>query len=330
MDLLIISGFLGSGKTTVLLSVAKAVAASGRKIAIIENEAGKIGVDDQFLKEHGLEVKEIFSGCICCSLRIDLITTLLELERTCKPDVVILEPSGVAGPKQVIQSLYGYGGEIESKTVLSVVDALRFGVIKDYSMPLIADGIEIADAVIINKVDLVDSEKLCKLQGRIKELRSDVKIIPICGVNGDNIASVIELVIAKLHSRDTHESKSFIGNVELTPMPEAIVVALERELRVAESGIEDGMAQMVRTIVDGAKERGCPLIGHVKAIAKSKGGYLLASATTFDSPINIKGVFVSGAEELKLTVNAIVYGVEKSAMDDIVSRAVCDFETIIS
>ena len=89
MELIIISGFLGSGKTTVLLSIVRdAVEKYGKKVAIIENEVGQTGVDDQFLKEQGLDVREIYSGCICCSLRMDLIQTLLELEREHDPTCI--------------------------------------------------------------------------------------------------------------------------------------------------------------------------------------------------------------------------------------------------
>ena len=113
MDLLIIAGFLGAGKTSLLLELVGGLAAGGtRKIAIIENEIGAVGVDDQVLAAEGLPVREIYSGCICCSLRGDLVTTLLELERQEKPDLVILEPSGAAGVRQVQSALVGYGGEM--------------------------------------------------------------------------------------------------------------------------------------------------------------------------------------------------------------------------
>ena len=75
MNLFVIAGFLGSGKTSLLLAVAKAVSESGRKMAIIENEVGKVGIDDIVLRAEGLPVREIYSGCVCCSLRLDLINT---------------------------------------------------------------------------------------------------------------------------------------------------------------------------------------------------------------------------------------------------------------
>jgi G3E family GTPase len=119
MDILVISGFLGSGKTTLLLAVAKGLVASGRKVAIIENEIGKVGVDGETIAAEGLAVKELFSGCICCSLRINLVNTLLELERTTEPDIVIIEPSGVAGPDLLLAALVGYGGVIDPFHLIS-------------------------------------------------------------------------------------------------------------------------------------------------------------------------------------------------------------------
>lgn len=329
MDLLIISGFLGSGKTTLLLNVAKSIAAAGRKIAVIENEVGTIGVDDQFLTENGLNVREIFSGCVCCSLRLDLINTLLELERDYAPDVVILEPSGVAGPKQVIQSLYGYGGDIESKIVLSVVDAPRFQKIKDYSIPLIAGGIEIADAVIINKIDLVTPQEIDALKSRIRDIRSDVDMIESCGKTGANFDTISELIFSKLSSRRTVESQMVITNASLTEMPQAVVVAIEKQIsRPSAFSIENGLTMVVQQIAAGVKQNGCLLIGHIKSIAKNNGGYVFASVTDFDSPVQTKGRLAADAQEIKLTVNAIVYGVDKPVLEQIVAQSIERFESL--
>lgn len=90
----IISGFLGSGKTTLIKKLLAEVF-TNEKIAIIENEFGEIGIDSGFLKESGVEIKELDSGCICCSLVGDFETSLKEVVDTYKPERVIIEPSGV-------------------------------------------------------------------------------------------------------------------------------------------------------------------------------------------------------------------------------------------
>ena len=109
MHLLILTGFLGSGKTTLLRRIAQAFNATcpDKRMAVIENEVGTVGIDGDFLANDGLTVRQINSGCICCTLRLDLVTTLLDLERTYAPDLIILEPSGVAGPRQVLSALDG-------------------------------------------------------------------------------------------------------------------------------------------------------------------------------------------------------------------------------
>jgi G3E family GTPase len=98
LKLLLISGFLGSGKTTLLLQIARRLAAASQKVAIIENEVGEIGIDGQYLRREGLEVQEMFGGCVCCTLAVDLVTTLRKLEESVQPDRVILEATGVAPP----------------------------------------------------------------------------------------------------------------------------------------------------------------------------------------------------------------------------------------
>ena len=196
MNLIIISGFFGAGKTTVLLAMAKRFSERGKKLAIIENEVGKVGVDDARLRAEGLKVKKIYSGCICCSLRMDLIAALLEIERDYEPDVVILEPSGVAGPKQVIGALVGYGGEIDRKIMLSVVDASRFDKIQDMSIPLVTDGIEVADLVVINKCDLVSVDELVHIQSRIHEFRPDAQVIAVSAVTDDGLDDMFRMVSA--------------------------------------------------------------------------------------------------------------------------------------
>lgn len=322
MDLLVISGFLGSGKTTLLLDIAKRITAEGRKIAIIENEVGTIGVDDQFLTENGLNVREIFSGCICCSLRLDLINTLLELERDCAPDLVILEPSGVAGPKQVIQSLYGYGGDIQSKIVLSIVDAPRFQKIQDYSIPLISGGIEIADAVIINKIDLVAPQEIEHLKNRIRQIRDDVYIIEACAKTGQNFQTISDIIFSKLSTRLTVESQMVITDASLSAMPQATVVAAEKQVsKTSAETVQEGLTKMIEHIASNARQNGCQLIGHIKTIARNNGGYMFASITDFDSPVQVKGRLADSAKDIKLTVNAIVYGVDKSAMEQIVTQS---------
>jgi G3E family GTPase len=136
----------------------KQLSAKGKKVTIIENEIGEIGVDDLYLKENGLHMKEIYHGCICCNLRTNLISSLIELERDYKPEVIVMEPTGVADPYLILSSLSGYPGYVESKTMVSIVDAERFEDIVDLKIPLAIDGVKSADLIALNKDEICLSE----------------------------------------------------------------------------------------------------------------------------------------------------------------------------
>lgn len=311
MELLVISGFLGSGKTSLLLLLSKSFVAAGRKVAIIENEVGQNGIDGDMLKAEGLNVREIYSGCVCCSLRIDLIHTLLELERKVKPDLVILEPSGVAGPKQIKHCLCGYGGDIEKQTFLVVADAKRLPAIRDFSMPLIHDGFEIADVVALNKCDLVSTQQLNELQARIREINPTVDLLCVSATTGFHVDDLLE----KINRRASVKPAASPAEHAKGNLPKAAIFA-------ATAGIDEPVAQagqqvkeMLQSLCAQVKAEKGVLIGHIKAILKTEPtGYLVFSVTAENEPATEKGRLPQERiTHLDLTVNAIVYGADEAA-----------------
>ena len=120
MNIIIFGGFLGSGKTSTILSLAHFIVEKGKKsdkpnLVIIENEIGEIGIDDKVLKSSGYSVNELFSGCICCTLSTDLVIMLNDISEKISPSWVIIECTGLAYPSKIINSLNKYGKGIESK-----------------------------------------------------------------------------------------------------------------------------------------------------------------------------------------------------------------------
>jgi G3E family GTPase len=198
MQILIISGFLGSGKTSILMPFVKQLSAKSKKVAIIENEIGEIGVDDLYLKENGLHVKEIYHGCICCNLRTNLISSLIELERDYKPEVVVMEPTGVADPYLTLSSLSGYPGYVESKTMVSIVDAERFEDIVDLKIPLAIEGVKSADLIALNKIDLISPENLETLKNKIKSINPDSEVKSVSAHDEKLLDDLFELIESKL------------------------------------------------------------------------------------------------------------------------------------
>jgi len=327
MDLFVFTGFFGSGKTTLLLIVAKALSVQlGRKVAIVENEVGKVGIDDHYLKQKGLTVREIYSGCICCTLQSDLINTLQRLEQEYKPDVVIVEPSGLAGPGQLVGVISDYGGELERSRIVVLIDADRLQHVPITALPMLTDGIEVGDLIVINKIDQVTEAQLTSLKNRIMEVRPGAKVIPISAFHGTNV----DILLRELMRWEDVERLIRIQECEPTHSHtfgryRAIVQAKEIELSfkrpVSGDIIVEEVSNLVYDLAGRMKEAGCSMIGHLKAIVKTnKEGYLLVSTTTFDQRPHEKGEIARNISKTRITVNAIAYDVEESVAENLLEE----------
>lgn len=321
MDLLVIAGFLGSGKTTLLLAVAKAVSESGRKMVIIENEVGEVGVDDALLAGEGFEVREIFSGCICCSLRADLIGTLLEIEREYNPDMVILEPSGIASPRQVMSALLGYGGEINRKHVAVIVDAERYRKVINADIPIVKDGIQGADILVINKTDLVSREELNMLEEDLKQIRPELKILRVSAKDNINVDKLLAEFLAAPESEKKADKVYFSLNKGKAPTAYTHCFDLPVAGESAPEAVAAKISESLRKISSELEKSGGELIGHIKAVAKSPGGgYLAFSVTAFGQTPDIKGRLPRKPQSLKIALNVIVYGVSRDIVEKIAAE----------
>ena len=191
MRLLSICGFLASGKTTLILEIAKRLKPAFEKIVILENEVGQIGIDDKYLRRNGLEVQELFGGCICCSLASDLVTTLEKIETTFQPDLTILEATGIARPDDLADSVSKYCTVVEDNRVLTIVDGVRYDMLIQVMEPLITAQIEAADIIAINKIDVMNEEEISIVEERIRELNGKSRILPISADKNVNLEALI-------------------------------------------------------------------------------------------------------------------------------------------
>lgn len=161
MRLLLIAGFLGSGKTTLTINLARAAVARGKKVAILVNEIGAIGIDNQLMRQLELNVFELFGGCICCSLAGDLVTSLQELDAKYQPDLVMLEPSGAAEPGNILKALPYYSGRpLERVTTLALLDPTRLSELYEVLTPLITRQALGADWLVVTKADLAGPQQV--------------------------------------------------------------------------------------------------------------------------------------------------------------------------
>lgn len=191
----IISGFLGAGKTTLIKKLLKE-ALSGSKVVLIENEFGEIGIDGGFLKESGIEITEMNSGCICCTLVGDFGKALKDVITQYQPDRVIIEPSGVGKLSDVIKAVEEVKKDFEDVTLNSfttVVDVNKAKMyIKNFG-EFFNDQIENANTIILSRTGKVSNEKLEKSVNAIKEHSNAVIITTDWSeLTGNQILSTME------------------------------------------------------------------------------------------------------------------------------------------
>ena len=191
----IISGFLGAGKTTLIKKLI-AEAFQGEKLVLIENEFGEIGIDGGFLKEAGIQITEMNSGCICCSLVGDFGEALKEVLEKYNPDRVIIEPSGVGKLSDVIKAVQDIGDSVVINSTATVVDASKCKMyMKNYG-EFYNNQIEYAGTVILSRTQNVSADKLDKCLKMIREKNDEASVIttPWDDINGKNILDAMEKV----------------------------------------------------------------------------------------------------------------------------------------
>ena len=180
MHLLMVTGFLGSGKTTLVIQLTQAIARQGRRAGILVNEIGEIGIDDQLMRQLELNVWEMVSGCICCTLAGELGPTLEKLDREYDADIAILEPSGAAEPNNILHNLTYYKGRpLESTRSVSILDPLRLPELFQVMTPLITKQLAHADVLLIGKADLATAEQIAETRQIAAEVNPDARVVVI-------------------------------------------------------------------------------------------------------------------------------------------------------
>lgn len=196
-----IAGFLGCGKTTLIMELSQKLANGGEKqVALVVNEIGEIPVDGKIIEESGMQVKDIGGGCICCEEGPYFAKTLVTLYRNFKPDHVLVEPTGVAVPHQVKQAakMAGRDAKLTMGPAIILFDATRPAELLDMDLlgRLVVTQVKDADYIGISKVDLVDEKAISESTEHVKEFNERAEVFNVSAVTGEGLDYIVQVIEA--------------------------------------------------------------------------------------------------------------------------------------
>ena len=177
MDIVIVSGFLGSGKTTLISHGLDYFREIGKSFALIVNEIGASGVDNFYFGQSGCHMREILGGCMCCTSAPAFGRALVDIRDMYNPDIVLIEPSGIANPRQIKSAVLETRKENDTIFSLTLLDSERIDLILDAVHTLTADSVEMADRVVITKIDIADPEGIDTAISFVQKYNPDADIV---------------------------------------------------------------------------------------------------------------------------------------------------------
>ncbi len=191
----IVSGFLGAGKTTFIKKLLEE-AIAGEQVVLIENEFGQIGIDGGFLKDAGIEIREMNSGCICCSLVGDFGKSLAEVLNTYKPDRVIIEPSGVGKLSDVMKAVIDVAADVDVRlnSAVTIVDASKCKMYMKNFGEFFNNQIENAGTIVLSRTDVLDAAKVQQAVELIRQHNQTASVVttPCAQLSGAQLLEIIE------------------------------------------------------------------------------------------------------------------------------------------
>ena len=189
----VISGFLGAGKTTLIKKIFESVLKK-EKVVLIENEFGEVGVDSTFLKESGIQIKEINAGCICCSLVGDFSSSMSEVIERYNPERIIIEPSGVGKLSDIVNAILKLQEKLQINILATVVDGPKTKMYLKNFGEFFNNQVEAANTIIISKVDKMQESQILEVVELVKEKNDHATIITtaINDLDSENLVKVLE------------------------------------------------------------------------------------------------------------------------------------------
>jgi G3E family GTPase len=334
MKVFLIGGFLGSGKTTTVLKLIDKLIADGNKVAMIVNEVGEIGIDGTMLETAGIPSKELTGGCICCTLVINLRITVTEIEKIHDPDILVIEPTGLSFPNQIREELLDLNVMLSFAPVLTLLDASRFMTELDEIPNFVEHQLKESEIIAINKIDLVDEEKLQSIEALLKKNYPDVYTMRMSAVNDDaSIDRIYEMI--------TREGDEFISRIDTPGRPKPKVTIKHNSIEISNvtrySGLYHvsgnltvkGAGALLENIVSSVgmaiTQVNPNFVGHIKMAMKVDDTFVKVSQTAGTSDKKIEAEYIlqektenDGKYELRFLASAT--NVKQEKIEEIVDQ----------
>lgn len=338
MQVIVVGGFLGSGKTTTIINMGKYLAEKGKKVAIIVNEIGEIGIDGDVIKRFGFDTKEITSGCICCSLKVGLRTTVTLLVKEYNPDILMIEPTGIAFPHVIRDEieLMNLGEQVRIAPLVTLIDGSRFKhlmkEVKDFAMRQIID----AEILGINKVDLIEPIRLPILEASVQQLNPKARVVLLSGKDtGERFENFMQIVLPDLEGISETVPKAEIEEKVEPSAPQEIESSIEAskvgsysaEFTVEDESLSTEAARELTTeLMNAIKAKVLKLnpefVGHIKLFLDNGSETVKQSVTIYYEKPQEDIIKSKEGAVPTLKILSAVSNVEKGAVKDAVNRSV--------
>jgi len=317
MHLLAITGFLGSGKTTLIRGLARClVDERGLRVAVLENELGEVGVDGQVLGQGAVVVKQLSGGCFCCTLRGDVAAALAELVRDHAPDVIIIEPSGAAGP-DVAANLMEVAGSDCPLQAVAIFDATRLHLIHGANPYLVSGLLGHAAVGVLTKCDKVPAERIVECRAMLQEEDPRPPLLCLDGRTPGAAAAVLALL-----DEARGAPPLAIARGRTTPLPAAVARTVRLTSPRSGNSLKSAVSAVLDDLAAGLPRPGDGVLGHLKAFIDAAGdGWCYLSTTGLASGVHDEGRLAATVSSATITVNAIVQGVDAEVLGQLCDQA---------
>lgn len=333
MKVMIIGGFLGSGKTTTILRISRQLSNAGKKIAIIVNEIGEIGLDGDILTSPGIVTEELTSGCICCTLRISMQYTLQTLEEEFVPDIVIIEPTGIAFPGQIKEEIETMGlSELSFAPIVTLIDPGRFGTEAKEIPRFIETQIKDAEVLCINKIDVTSVETVLAAEKMLHVMNPEARILKFSAKHQDEQFEKLLFYLAVPGSKKPfQEMKNSIELSEVSAYSALYTLGLwdfspEESVRFVEENLQ--------TIQEKIREINPEFVGHVKLSIKLPESVVKGSVTSSKEIPQVELLQGRESENTELRLLSAItkipknklIGIVESILEENLEKSGIDFE----